>query len=32
MKSASFIIQKYCESPLLVDSRKFDMRVWVMVT
>lgn len=32
IKSASFIIQKYLESPLLIDDRKFDIRVWVMLT
>ena len=31
VKSANFIIQKYMESPLLVDNRKFDIRVWVLL-
>ena len=28
----SFIIQKYIEKPLLVHKRKFDIRVWVLVS
>lgn len=32
MKNCSFVIQKYVERPLLVDGRKFDIRVWALVT
>ena len=28
----NFIIQKYIEKPLLIYKRKFDIRVWVMVS
>ena len=31
-KSVSFIIQKYIEAPLLIHERKFDIRMWMMVT
>ena len=30
-KHNSFIIQKYIERPLLIDHRKFDIRVWVFL-
>ena len=30
--SGGFIIQKYIESPLLVNKRKFDIRMWVLIT
>ena len=32
IKSRTFVIQKYIEKPLLLHGRKFDIRVWVLVS
>jgi hypothetical protein len=32
LKFNTFIIQKYIEKPLLINNRKFDIRVWVCLT
>ncbi len=32
VRSHTFVIQKYIERPLLVNQRKFDIRVYAMVT
>jgi hypothetical protein len=32
IQSTSFVIQKYMERPLLFNTRKFDIRVWVLFT
>lgn len=32
MSSCSFVIQKYVERPFLIEKRKFDIRVWVLLT
>lgn len=32
IQSSTFVIQKYIEKPLLLNNRKFDIRVWVMLS
>lgn len=32
IKTDCFLIQKYLERPLLLYNRKFDIRMWVLVT
>mmetsp|Transcript_6421 Transcript_6421/g.5517 ORF Transcript_6421/g.5517 Transcript_6421/m.5517 type:complete len:205 (-) Transcript_6421:455-1069(-) len=32
IKSSTFVIQKYIEKPCLINNRKFDIRVWVLMT
>lgn len=32
LKSDLFVIQKYIERPMLINDRKFDIRLWVLVT
>jgi len=32
VKSDVFVLQKYIEKPLLICKRKFDIRLWVMIS
>jgi hypothetical protein len=32
IKTDRFLIQKYLEKPMLILNRKFDIRMWVLVT
>ena len=32
IKNTSFIVQKYIEAPLLFKRRKFDIRIWALIS
>ena len=32
IKNHSFIVQKYIEAPLLYKKRKFDIRIWTLIS
>lgn len=32
VKTEVFVVQKYLEKPLLIDERKFDIRLWVLIS
>ena len=32
IKSSAFIVQKYIEAPLLFRRRKFDIRIWALIS